>query len=584
MKTRSNRLNNGYIGDSNLTTPINGIISSNQRYLDVEESFSGLEGLYPYRRPNEWIAMPSVTAGQQIFIGTFAVYDTDENLAVLSANTSTGNYLVDWGNGTTSAHSSASTASKKFTRSDYAGLTSAVYENYKTLNITVTPVTGNITSMTLNVELAGVFFLLARRSRNWLDIRASLPNATTVTLNSTKTLQQFELINSNSLNNCDSMFSDCWGLKRAVIADTSKVTNFTRMFQNCYSLYELPQMNTINGGNFYGFALGCHSLKYISNLNLQNATTLGQAFESCYSLKTVPFLNAPQVTEMQQCFNNCYNLEYIPYLHTPLVTTFANTFLNCSSLKKIGKINTSSVTNMTSAFSGCFKLKTTPLLNTSNVTNFSNMFFNCTNLNYVAHFNTSSATDMSSMFRNCSNLKRAPNLNTSNVQFFNNMFFFCVSLEYVPNYNLEKGVNFSTMLYNCSNLKTWDVTYNGPTSGVTLATTAFQGLFAAAGSNSLMGLSFWNFLAATGASYANVFNTMFDSNHSLMYLGFTGISQNFTVANNWLGSTALNNLYTSLAVVGASGSGTKTITVSNCIGVANDNPNIAIEKGWTVTG
>jgi hypothetical protein len=582
MKTRSNRLNNGYIGDSNLTTPIDGIISSNQRYLDVEESFSGLEGLYPYRRPNEWIAMPSVTAGQQIFIGTFAVYDTDENLAVLNVNTSTGNYLVDWGNGTTSSHSSASTASKRYTRADYAGLTSAVYQNYKTLNITVTPVTGNITSMTLNVELAGVFFLLARRSRNWLDIRASLPNATTVTLNSTKSLQQFELINSNSLNNCDSMFSDCWGLKRVFIADTSKVTSFSRMFQNCYSLYELPQMNTRNGTSFYAFALTCISLKYIPNLNLENATSLGQAFQTCYSLKTVPFLNAPKVTDMVQCFSDCYNLEYVPYLHTPLVTNYANAFSNCYSLKKIGKINTSSATTMASTFFGCFKLKTIPLLNTSNVTNFAGTFYDCFNLNYIPNLNTSSATNMSNMFRRCQNLKQAPNFNTSNVAFFNNMFFNTPTLEYVPNYNLEKGVNFSNMFSGCSNLKTWDVTYNGPTTGVTLETTAFQALFS--DTWSLIGLSFWNFSAATGSSYANVFSNIFNANYSLMYIGFTGISQNFSVAYNWFGSTALNNIYTSLAVVGASGSGTKTINVTECIGAPNDNPNIAIQKGWAVTG
>jgi hypothetical protein len=46
----------------------------------------------------------------------------------------------------------------------------------------------------------------------------------------------------------------------------------------------------------------------------------------------------------------------------------------------------------------------------------------------------------------------------------------------------------------------------------------------------------------------------------------------------------LNNLYQSLAVVGASGSGTKTITVTSNWGAANDNPAIAIAKGWTVTG
>jgi hypothetical protein len=73
--------------------------------------------------------------------------------------------------------------------------------------------------------------------------------------------------------------------------------------------------------------------------------------------------------------------------------------------------------------------------------------------------------------------------------------------------------------------------------------------------------------------------------NNLTYVGVTGIKHNFEVRNSMMGPSALNDLYTSLATVGISGAGAKTITVSGCWGASaglGHNTTIAISKGWTV--
>jgi phosphoribosylformylglycinamidine (FGAM) synthase-like enzyme len=60
----------------------------------------------------------------------------------------------------------------------------------------------------------------------------------------------------------------------------------------------------------------------------------------------------------------------------------------------------------------------------------------------------------------------------------------------------------------------------------------------------------------------------------------TGMNATLDVSGNNLDSTALNEIYTNLSATGA----TKSISVSNNWGTANDNPSIATAKGWAVTG
>jgi hypothetical protein len=75
---------------------------------------------------------------------------------------------------------------------------------------------------------------------------------------------------------------------------------------------------------------------------------------------------------------------------------------------------------------------------------------------------------------------------------------------------------------------------------------------------------------------------MFNSTQTLLSVGLIGASFTHSLANNVLGSTALNEIYTNLATVGLSGSNARTLTVSGNWGYTASNRTIAIGKGWAV--
>jgi hypothetical protein len=81
--------------------------------------------------------------------------------------------------------------------------------------------------------------------------------------------------------------------------------------------------------------------------------------------------------------------------------------------------------------------------------------------------------------------------------------------------------------------------------------------------------------AATSATNSNPFGL----NASMSRMQATGIKYSINISNTPLNSAELNEVYTNLATVSG-----QTITVSNCRGVAGDDPTIATAKGWTVVG
>ena len=95
----------------------------------------------------------------------------------------------------------------------------------------------------------------------------------------------------------------------------------------------------------------------------------------------------------------------------------------------------------------------------------------------------------------------------------------------------------------------------------------------------------YDFLGATGSTNTSALSSVFFGMFNLNRIKAINLCQSFSLPNpNMMGSTALNELYTNLAVVGASGANAKTITVTGSLGVANDNTMIAISKGWAVSG
>jgi surface protein len=197
-----------------------------------------------------------------------------------------------------------------------------------------------------------------------------------------------------------------------------------------------------------------------------------------------------------------------------------------------------------------------------------NVSTNCTTLNSMFDYcgslfcdkeilnlnkwNVSNATLLSFMFRECRSLKNISlsSWDVRKVTGMGAMFEFCDSLQYLDISNWQPIVTTTNnnFLFNSNSIKSLKM------PSLTAINSTLQ--FFAAGCTSLSMITF-------STSGMNV--------GSGGILGFS--SCNFS-------SASLNYIYQNLAT---NGSG-KTINVTDNYGVDGDNPTIATNKGWTVTG
>lgn len=572
MRTRSNRLNNGYIGDYTAHDDVTGTVGLNKKYLVNDYSAESVN----WERPTQWRQGPTVSEGEQKIVITNAVYNTDNNF---TAFTMTGNFAVDWGDGTTGAFTSLNTASKNYNKTTYSGLTSDVFKGYKTLNIVITPQAGATFSGTINFALkhpqSG---LQSYYSNGYLEIIMSAPNATSLIVSDTtfnnrsssRLLEHFKWVGEANFSSggMAAAFIGCNNLKIiSAFPSTANCTDFQSLFHSCHQLEWIPP--TI-----------CET---------QNATNLNFMFYLCTRLKRVPgTLNTNNCTFMTQMFQDCMNLKRIPAINTSKVTStnMAGLFGGCKSLEKIpGEINAVSATSLNSLFSGCDNLRYFPkVINTSNITNFNSMFLQTRAMQTVPYFDTSRGTDFSNMFNTSGARDFDPEwgntFNMPQATTTNNMFRFCRTIERVPETFVTGATltNCTEMFYECYGLKACPLITN--ISQCTNLTGMFYNCRAI---KEIPGMT----IAAGATNYGGTATTtrMFYQNWSLSFCGmtgFTGANVSFEACS--LGSTALNDIYRSLAVVGVSGAGARTITVTSNWGTASDDTSIAIGKGWAVSG
>jgi len=564
MRTRSNRLNNGYIGDYTAHDDVTGVVSLNKKYLVNDYSAET-----NWSRPTEWRQGPSVSEGEQKIIITNAVYDTDNNF---TAFTMTGNFNVDWGDGTTGAFSSLTTASKNYDKTTYAGLTSDVFRGYKTLNIVITPQAGATFSGQFNFAVkhpqSG---LQSYYSNGYLEIIMSAPFATgPLTVSDTtfnnrsasRLLEHFSWIGNANLTSLGAAFIGSFNLKIiSAFPSTSNVTDFQSLFHSCQNLEWIPPSicETQNATLLSFMFFLCTRIKKVpGTFNTSKATSMPQLFQDCQNLKRIPALDTSKVTgsNLQGLFAGCRSLEKIPgVIDAVSCTSVGSLFFGCDNLVYFPKvINTSNVTNFSSMFSQCRAMQSVPYFDTTKGTNFSNMF-NTTGIKgfdsaWGNTFDMRDATNTSNMFRFCRPLERVPDtfITGATLTTANAMFYECYSLTNCPQINVSNVTNMSEFFYNCRAIK--------EIPNIQLRTN-------------------------TAGTYTN----MFFQNWNLSRCGMSGFTgANLVVSSCSLGGTALNEIYSNLGTVGASGAGLRAITVTGNWGTATDNPSIATAKGWAVIG
>lgn len=397
--------------------------------------------------------------------------------------------------------------------------------------------------------------------------------------NGCSSLQYVPQYDTSNIADFSNMFTNCYRLKTIPIFNASNATTLNSMFSSCFSLRYLPGLITsaklINIGLMFS---SCSALESIPLFDTTGVTTFSQTFFGCTSLKSIPPFNTPNLTTLASTFNTCTALTELPLFDTHKVSTFASAFSGCFALQSVPQFNTESNTTFSQTFLNCYSLRSVPLFNTKNVSSTVSMFSGCRSLNSVPLFDTSNVTSMVSMFQNCSSLKTVPLFNTSRSSSMSSMFSGCSSLQEIPLFDMRNATDIGTMFQNCISLKTIPQIIATPSVG-TLSSSSFSSMFNGCSSLiSIPGITF------DGGSNTSIYLNMFSSCPSLSRIQATGINHNLIISNCNLGATALNELFTNLAVVGVSGANAKTITTSGNWGSATANRNIAIGKGWAVSG
>ena len=345
-----------------LVVAATGLLSSKADALTPNQKLVLLNGrcvaapITSWKRPSDWPALPGLSNSSQEFVGLFAVYNNGSNFVALSAS---GNYTVNWGDGSAAQNFSAgATANYNFSYGA-SGLGPLTAEGYQTAIITVTPQAGqNLTAFSLQVKNTQTG--LNAYTSPWLDVAINSYNLTSLSIGgSTMTLGS---------------------LQQATVGVTGSITNFNNMFYNCYSLQSVPLFNTAAGTNFSNMFNNCYSLQSIPLFNTAAGTNFNGMVNNCYSLQSIPLFNTAAGTNFNYMFLNCYSLQSVPLFNTAAGTTFTNMFQNCSSLQSVPLFNTAAGINFSNMFQYCYSLQSVPLFNTAAGTNFSNMFQYCYSL------------------------------------------------------------------------------------------------------------------------------------------------------------------------------------------------------------
>ena len=340
-----------------------------------------------YSRPVDWLELPVLVSGtDHRVVGLFAVGNHLSNFVALQFS---GDYTVDWGDGTAPENFSAATiAYHNYVYSNLSADTefelSGSGETHRQAIISITPQSGqNLTSLNFNLRhnQSG----LSAYKTPFLDISVCAPSCSSITFGGTNgnlhLLEQVSLIQTGTITNGTAMFQNCSALQSVPLFDLSAMTNGSNMFANCFSLRSVPLFNLSAMTNGIAMFSGCNSLQSVPLFNLSAMTNGTGMFQVCRSLLSVPLFNLSAMTNGSFMFRFSY-------------------------LKTVPLFNLSAMTNGSFMFADMPILQSIPNFNLSAMTNGSNMFENSNSLQFVPSLNLSAMTNGASMFNNCSSLSQ----------------------------------------------------------------------------------------------------------------------------------------------------------------------------------
>jgi surface protein len=289
-----------------------------------------------WQRPNDWIAIPSIASGEQVFYGLVAVYDVIGGNRV--AFSFAGNYTVDWGDG--SPLENVLSGVKAEHSYDYSTVSNLTSEGFRQALIKVIPTgVANITTVNLQQTPTGI---ANGKTSQFMDIVMSVPNVTGAGTNLVigngtivfhRVVERIDIREIGAINSMLSNFVNCNSLQSVPLFNTASVTNMTGMFNSCNSLQSVPLFNTASVTNMTSMFQSCSSLQSVPLFNTASVTNMSSMFQGCNSLQSVPLFNTASVTNMAAMFNAATSL-FAVNLNMASVTNTTQMFVNINSLQK----------------------------------------------------------------------------------------------------------------------------------------------------------------------------------------------------------------------------------------------------------
>jgi surface protein len=383
------------------------ILNNNNKILSNRDNSN------EWKRPSDWLPMPTgITDTDQTFVGLHAVIEDGDNYCAFRFTTNTGQYQVDWGDGTIDLVNSNTNAEHQYDFTNSALDGTLTSRGYKQAIITVTPVSGNL--LTCNFQQRYVTSPAQNQpySTGFLDCILSMPNAntglSTIFGGTTVRHSYVERVDIKTIGNATSlgtfnfgMFQQCFSLKKIILPNTSNITSIGRMFQQCRNLETIPLFDTSNVTDATEAFAFCNSIKELPLFDFSNLIGAAGMFRACISLKTIPLFNMSNVESFFRTFRDCQSLQLIPFINTGASTSIREMFYGCISLQTIPLLNTNNVINMDAMFTVCMELNSIPALSTSSIT-------------------TTSGTDFGASFASgCVSLNRCQMIFARTVSFLN---------------------------------------------------------------------------------------------------------------------------------------------------------------------
>jgi surface protein len=446
--------------------------------IDIEVSVT------PWVRNPSWPAC-SAAAGDNKITGLFAVFPdavsgTGSNFFAVSI---TGDYQINYGDGTSTAYTSGTAAYYNYDFNDVelSGTNAPIIFNASAGVVERTahgytngmPVSFYAITSTSGVSEGFSYYVVSATTDTFKFATVVDGSAVAFTNDGTATLLPYKVAvftitpqSGSSLVNVDlgkkhnqsGLQTYSTGYLELLIA-SSTITNLTisGTTTNVAQSRLVEQVKLLELGvcdsfpNMFNTCLNLQSVVIADTIT--SITSTSNMFNTCRKLEIAPLFNTSSVTNASSMFTNCTNLRKVPLYSTAAVSTMSGMFFNCLILTTVPLFDTSSVVDMSSMFSGCYSLQRVPLFDTNTVTSMASMFVNCYILKTVPLFNTSLVDNTTAMFSNCWGLKEVPLFNTVSLTNATSMFAFCYNLTSVPLFNTSSVTTMASMFSNCINLK-----------------------------------------------------------------------------------------------------------------------------------